>query len=122
AGVSEFSYPVRLPPWMETGRTCRVCVMGTAVVKDEAGAEHVVSFTSVAPNEQLIAVVEPGRLGVELGHGSLTARPGTTVTLPVTVQRGKGLTGAAKVELLLPAHVRGVTAEPVTVAAGGDRA
>jgi hypothetical protein len=122
AGVSEFSYPIQLPPWMETGRTCRVCVMGTALVKDEAGVEHVVSFTSTAPNEQLIAVIEPGRLGVELGLGSVTARPGQTVTLPVTVQRGKGLSGAAKVELVLPAHVRGVAAEPVTVAVGGDRA
>src|SRR5206468_12651395 len=27
AGVSEFEYPVTLPPWMEIGRTCRVCVM-----------------------------------------------------------------------------------------------
>ena len=31
---SEFEYPIALPPWMETGRTCRVCVMGTATVKD----------------------------------------------------------------------------------------
>jgi hypothetical protein len=120
AAVSEFRYPVTLPPWMETGRTCRVCVMGAAVVKDESG-EHVVTFTSTAPNEQLIAVVEPGRLGVELERGSLAARPGQTATLAVRVLRGKGLSGPAKVELLMPGHIRGVTAAPVTVPAGAER-
>ena len=33
------------------------------------------------------------------------------------VGRGKGLTGPVKVELLLPAHVHGMPAEPVVVAA-----
>src|ERR1700757_3008104 len=27
AAASEFTYPVYLPPWMETGRTSRTCVM-----------------------------------------------------------------------------------------------
>ena len=47
AGVSEFDYPVELPPWMELGRTARACVMGVGVVKD-GGAEHYVSYSSVA--------------------------------------------------------------------------
>jgi hypothetical protein len=120
AGATEFSYPVQLPPWMETGRTCRVCVMGTAVIKDEGGSEHAVTFSSVAQNEQLVAVIEPGRLGVELGRESVAAEPGKAVTLPVRVSRGKGLRGAAKVELILPKHVRGVTAEPVMIPADRD--
>ncbi|HYT89163.1 MAG TPA: PPC domain-containing protein [Gemmataceae bacterium] len=122
AGVSEFSYPVHLPPWMETGRTCRVCVMGAGVVKDADGSEHVVTFSSTQPNEQLIAVVEPGRLDVELERGSLAARPGQTTTLAVRVLRSKGLSGPAKVELLVPPHVQGMTVEAVTVGADSDRA
>src|SRR5207249_3938949 len=35
-GQTEFEYPALLPPWMEMGRTCRVCVMATATVKDRA--------------------------------------------------------------------------------------
>jgi hypothetical protein len=120
AGATEFGYPVHLPPWMETGRTCRVCVMGTATIKDFDGSEHAVTFSSVAQNEQLVAVIEPGRLGVELGRESVAAEPGKTVSLSVRVARGKGLSGAAKVELVIPRHVRGVTAEPVTIAADRD--
>jgi hypothetical protein len=120
AGATAFSYPVYLPPWMETGRTCRVCVMGAAVIKDFDGSEHAVTFSSVAQNEQLVAVIEPGRLGVELGRESVAAEPGKAEALLVRVSRSKGLNGAAKVELILPRHVRGVTAEPVQIPADRD--
>ncbi|MCE9532273.1 MAG: hypothetical protein K8T89_14305, partial [Planctomycetes bacterium] len=33
ADKNEFEYFIQLPSWMETGRPCRVCVMGTATVK-----------------------------------------------------------------------------------------
>ncbi len=120
AGATEFTYPVQLPPWMETGRTCRVCVMGAAVVKDFDGSEHTVTFSSTAQNEQLVAVIEPGRLGIELGRESVAAGPGKVIVVPVSVARGKGLRGAAKVELIVPRHVRGVSAEPLTIPAGAD--
>src|SRR5262249_13861951 len=105
---------------MEIGRTCRVCVMATGVVK-EGDREHVVSYSSVQQNEQMIAVVEPGRLGVEVEKTSVRAVPGRTATVPVKVARGKGLAGAVKVELVTGAHVRGVRAEPLTIAAGASR-
>jgi hypothetical protein len=117
AGATEFEYTVQLPPWMEIGRTCRVCVMGTAVVKD-GEREHVVSYSSVQQNEQMIAVVETGRLGVDVEKTSLRATPKGTVTVPVKVARGKGLTGPVKVELVLGTHVHGVRAEALTIAAG----
>jgi hypothetical protein len=120
AGVNEFEFAVQLPPWMETGRTCRVCVQGEAVVKD-GGTEHVVSYTSAGQNEQIIAVVEPSRLGVETGRTSLAAVPGGFVTVPVKISRGKGLTGPVKLELLLPAHVRGVTVDPLRIPADQSR-
>jgi hypothetical protein len=116
AGVEELEYPVTLPPWMETGRTSRACVMVTGVVKD-GGAEHTVSFTSQAQNEQLVAVVETGRLGLEAGPSSLAARPGAEAGVALRVRRGKGLRGPVKVELVCPNHVRGVRAEPVVIPA-----
>jgi hypothetical protein len=119
AGASEFDYPVFLPPWMETGRTARACVMAVGEVKDADGRTHTVSFTSVQPNEQVIAVVEPGRLEVEPDRTSLTAVPGKAVRLAVGVARGKNLRGPVKLELVVPPHLRGISAAPVTVPAKG---
>jgi hypothetical protein len=116
AGVSEFEYPITLPPWMETGRTCRVCVQGVGVVK-EGPAEYVVGFSAIGNNDQMIAVVETGRLGIEASKSSLAAAPGGSATLTVKVGRGKGVQGPAKVELILPPHVHGVRAAPVVIAA-----
>src|SRR5262249_45618479 len=50
ACATEFTYAIQLAPWMETGRTCRVCVMGSAVLRDADGTEHTVSYTSTAVN------------------------------------------------------------------------
>ncbi len=114
-GVSEFEYPIALPPWMETGRTCRVCVQAVGVFK-EGTVEHVVGFSAIGNNDQMIAVVETGRLGIEASKSSLAATPGGSATLTVKVARGKGLTGPAKIELILPPHVHGVRADPVVIA------
>jgi hypothetical protein len=120
ADASEFEYPVTLPPWMETGRTSRACVMVVGQVK-EGDALHTVSYTSQAQNDQIIAVVETGRLGLETGRSSLAVRPGTTAALPVSVRRGKGLNGPVKVELIVPAHIGGVSARPLTLATDATR-
>jgi hypothetical protein len=80
------------------------------------GAEHVVSYTSQAQNDQIIAVVETGQLGLELGRSSLALKKSESVELPLSVRRGKGLTGPVKVEIVLPP--RGLSAEAVTIADG----
>ena len=113
---SEFDYPVTLAPWMEAGRTCRVCVMGTGVVKDPDGTEHVVTYSSREQNDQVIAVVEPERLGLRLDRPTVLADPGKSVELNVEVRRGDGLAGPATVEAIIPRSVKGVSAEPVRIA------
>ncbi len=120
AGANEFEYAVQLPPWMEIGRTCRVCVMATGVVKD-GDHEHEVSFSAIGQNDQIITVVETGRLGIEVEKPSLPLKRGESVTLTAKVSRGKGLTGPVKLELVVPGHVHGVSAEPVTIAADQTR-
>jgi hypothetical protein len=119
AGKSEFIYEAYLPPWMEMGRTCRVCVMGTATVKD-GDRDHRVSFSSTGQNEQLVAVVGPGHLAMELGRAEVAGRVGDTVDVPVRVKRGLGWTGPVRVELILP-HPSGIEAAPITIAADQDR-
>ena len=101
---------------MELGRTSRSCVMGVGVVR-EGAAEHYVSYSSVQQNDQIIAVVEAGRLSVGLEKPAVVAVRGKSVAVPVKVGRGKGLAGPIKVELIAPQHLHGVTAEPVVVPA-----
>ncbi|HLW66998.1 MAG TPA: hypothetical protein VKS79_16915 [Gemmataceae bacterium] len=114
AGVNEFDYPVQLPPWMETGRTSRSCIIGIGQVKDADGSVHSVSFSSVEQNMQIIVVVEPGVLGLELDRSSVRIEPGMSAQLQMRIARGQGLLGSAKIELFGEA---GITAEPVTIAA-----
>ncbi len=118
-GETEFEYPAFLPPWMEMGRTCRVCVMATAKVKDPVdGREHAVSFSSVDQNQQMIVVVGPGRLDIALEKTSI--RADGEVRLAVKIARSKSLTGAAKIEVVLPEHWKGVTAAPLAIPADTD--
>jgi hypothetical protein len=116
-GADEFTYAATLPPWMETGRTCRVCVMGVGVVKDADGSDHKVSFSSVNQNEQLVAVVGPGMVALELPKTSFTARPGKSFTIPVRVKRALGLKGLVTLEVVMPAHMKGLSVSPVVIAA-----
>lgn len=117
-GQTEFEYPAVLPPWMEMGRTCRVCVMAVGVVTDADGKAHTVSFSSVDQNQQMIVVVGPGRLGVRLEKGSV--RAAGEVRVPVTVSRGDGVTGPVTVRVVIPGHWNGVTAAPLTIPAGAS--
>jgi hypothetical protein len=121
AGVSEFTYAAYLPPWMEMGRTCRVCVQGVGVVKDADGSEHRVSFSSVNQNEQLVAVVGPGVIALEAERTSFRAEPGKQFAIAVKVQRGQGVEGPVELELVTPSHQRGLTAAKTTLAAKEDR-
>jgi hypothetical protein len=116
AGATEFEFSVTLPAWMEIGRTSRACIVLVGTIK-EGEHEHVVSTTSAEQNDQIIAVVEPGRLSLELERYSLLAVPGKPAALGLQVRRDRGLTGPVKVDLVLPAHVRGVRAEPLQLSA-----
>ncbi len=115
SGQTEFEYPVMLPPWMEMGRTCRVCVMATGVVKDLDGIEHAVSYSSVEQNQQMIVVVGPGRLDVSLG--SVSVRASDEVLIPITVNRGTDVRGEVAIEAVLPAHWKGVRVLPLIIPA-----
>ncbi|MFM7161885.1 MAG: hypothetical protein ACKO3P_16145, partial [Planctomycetaceae bacterium] len=112
AGQSECEYPVFLPPWMEIGRTSRSVVMATADLDDGTGERQTVSFTSQAQNEQIVALIDPGQLSLDLPGGkSLLAPPGTKLEIPVRIERGTGIAGAAVIEAVLPKHWRGITVE-----------
>ena len=116
-GKTEVEFPAYLPPWMELGRTCRVCVMAVGQVKDADGTEHSVSFSSVGQNQQMIVVVGPGRLDVSLASLTIRGEPGSEARVPVKVTRARELSGAVMVEIAIPEHWKGVTAAPIQIPA-----
>lgn len=121
ADRSEFDYTIFLPPWMEIGRTSRTCVMAVGTVREPDGTEHRVSFTSLNQNEQMVILVDPGQLSIDVDRTTLRCEPGATLELAVKVGRGAGLQGEATVELVLPRHVRGVTVPAIVIPVGEER-
>ncbi len=115
-GETEFDYPIKLPPWMEIGRTSRTAVMAVAEVVDEAGSTHHVSYTSHAQNDQVIVLVDPGQLDLRLSDKSLVASPKSAHEIPFHLGRGQGMEGPVEVRLVMPEHIKGLTAEPVVLA------
>jgi hypothetical protein len=115
AEADEFEYPVRLPSWMEIGRTSRTCLMATGFVATEDGQMHTVSYTSFEQNDQVIVLVDPGRMNIRLERDSLLVNRGRAVPLSVQVFQEPGIRGDVRLELIIPAHMRGLKCEPVTV-------
>ncbi|MBC8353392.1 MAG: PPC domain-containing protein [Planctomycetes bacterium] len=117
AGESEFDYPIKLPPWMEIGRTSRTAVMAVADVKDSDGSTHRVSFTSHEQNDQVIVLVDPGQLDLRLGRKSIVASPKSKQVIPFHVGRGLGIEGDVEVRMVLPEHIQGLISEPIVLSA-----
>ncbi len=115
AGVSEFDYPIQLPPWMEIGRTSRSIVMAVGVLKDADGTEHKVSYSSVIPEDQIILIVEPEILSLESERATLRAQLGTTTPIKLKITRAAQLEQPVEILLRVPSHVRGVKAEPAVI-------
>lgn len=120
-GQSEFDFTVKLQPWMEIGRTSRttLSVMGTVV--DSDGSQHVVSYSSNAQNDQMIALVDPGRLAVSMERRTLRVVPATQATVEFRLQRSNGLKQATEVELIVPKGIQGVAANRISIAPQTDR-
>ena len=119
AGQSDFEFAVVLPPFMEIGRTCRSTLSVSGIVTDPDGSPHKVSYSSNDQNNQMIALVDPGRLAVQLPRTTFATTPGQRLELPLRLQRDRGLTNSVTVELVLPKGCRGVTAAPLEIA--GDQ-
>lgn len=119
-GVSEFEYPLTLPPWMDLGRTSRTNIMLTGQLKDSAGAVHKVCFTTREQNEQLVALISPSLLRIVPQRGSYTATPGGELVIPVQIKRDKAIASPIRIELVLPGHMRDISAEPVVIPADGE--
>lgn len=121
--ADSFEYAVVLPPWMRIGRTARSTVMLLGTVRDFDDTEHRVSYTSGTQNDQIIAIVTAARLSVEIEPATLRLAPQSMREIGVRVRRGSELADQpVRVELVVPRHMKGISAEPVELAAGQEQA
>jgi len=121
AGQSDFEFGVTLPPWMEIGRTCRSTLSIAGVITDPDGTAHTVSFSSNDQNNQMIALVDPGRLALQFPRATMAAKPGAQVDVPIAIQRGSGLSGAVIVEVVAARSTTGSSASRLALAADESR-
>ena len=120
--ASEFDYSLFLPPWMELGRTSRTNLMLTGEAEDAAGVAHKVSYTTRDQNEQMIALVSPSLLRIVAERSSLLVEPGKEAIVPLQIKRDRTITSPIRLELVLPPHMRDISAEPLSVPPGTDSA
>ncbi len=121
AGADHFDYPLTFAPFMEILRTSRTNLMATGIMTDADGSAHPVTYTTERQDEQIVAVVTPGRINLTLDPESVEAEPGKSVTVEVQLNRDKGLTGDVRIELTCPSHIVGVTAAPLVIAGRSKR-
>ena len=112
---SEFVFQIELPPWMQVGRTCRSCVMGVAEVVDHDGSRHTVSYSSQEQADQIVCLVAPRLMSVDAEIQTASIQASRYLQVTVRLNRGT-LAGKAPVELVLPKHIQGIVAEPITLA------
>ena len=117
---NDFEFAVDLPSWMEVGRTCRSTLAISGMVRDADGNSHSISFSSNDQNNQMIALVAPGRLTLQLSKSTVTARPGERIELPIRIQRSPEVAGPVTLELVCAKSITGVSASPVSIASGQD--
>jgi len=115
--ITEFEYPVTLPTWLETNRTTRTILMVTGEVQDEDGVRHKVSFSSGDTRNQIALLTAPCPLNIRAESQSMRATSGEARVLNVTIARGTLSAAPVRIELVLPEHVKGVSADPLTIPA-----
>lgn len=110
-----FDYPLALAPFMEILRTSRTNLMATGIIVDPDGTRHPVTYSTDAQNEQMVSIVSPELMTLNLEPASVLAAPGQSTVVRVRAARSRKLAGPVRVELVCPRHIEGVSADPVTI-------
>jgi hypothetical protein len=116
ASQSEFEFTVELPPWMEVGRTCRSTLLVSGQIRDGQGVLHTISYSSNDQHNQMIALVDTGRLTVQLSKPTVRVVLGGRVEVPIKIQRSPEVFGPVNVELVTSRPDPGVSAASLLLA------
>ncbi len=118
-GQNSFDYTIRYPTEVQLGWTSRAQIMAFGTFRDFDGSEHTMTYTSFAPDDQMISVVTNSLLKLSTPNFSINADAGELV-LPIIVQRHDSLKNVpVQLSLKCPSSIRGVEASPVSIA--GDQ-
>ncbi|MDP6445240.1 MAG: hypothetical protein QGG36_10120 [Pirellulaceae bacterium] len=110
-GENRALYPSFMPEWLETDRTTRMAVLGSAQVADGAGRER---HVMIGADARITMILEGALLKVKYAGPELTVQPGRSFSIPIAISRSVKLTEPVKVELKVPAALAGlVVADPV---------
>lgn len=110
-GATKFDYPVFLPEWLETSRTSRIGLVAIVQAPDVKGNLHYV----MTPVEgQVTMSIEGALMKLSNSANELSVISGRPLEIPLILSRSKILTEPIKVELIVPAELKGlVTAKPL---------
>jgi hypothetical protein len=111
--AEQFDYSIFLPPWMELGRTSRTVLMAAGTLQDFDGSQHVVSFSTLEQNEQIVIRVSSGLLTLASDRESILAQPLGSTPIRLSITRDPSHPWPVRLELIVPPHVHGVKAESV---------
>ena len=112
-GVTRMHYPVFMPEWLETNRTSRMILNAVVKVPDPQGNER---YLLNRMDGRITMSVEGPLLKISHATDELSPLPGESIEIPLTISRSAKLPEPARIELRLPAALRGrFTAEPIEV-------
>ncbi len=110
-GVGSVLYPVTLPEHLESTRTSRIGLVAMAKIPDPKGKPV---WVLAAMDGQVTMSVEGALMKLSPGPEELTASCGEPFAVTLRLFRSPKLTGAVKVEVLIPADLTGlVSAAPL---------
>lgn len=109
--VGKVLYPVTLPEWLETTRTSRIGLVAMAKIPDPKGTPR---WVLTPMDGQVTMSVEGALMKLSRGADEITVACGQGVDVPLKLARSPHLTGAVKVELIVPPELKGlVSAAPL---------
>jgi len=121
-GRTSFDYTIQYPTEVQLGWTSRAQIMVFGTFRDFDGSEHTLTYTSFAPDDQMISVVTNSLLKLSTPNSSFKADV-DEVVLPIIVQRHDSLKNVpVQLSLKCAPHVRGVEASPVNIASDQSEA
>ena len=113
AKAKDALYPCFMPEWLATDKTTRMQVMGMARVPDAKGN---IRYLTKNSNARITMILEGRLMKIAQHTTELTAKPGDTVEIPVSITRTPQFAGPVIVSIDIPKRLREfLTVEPVSI-------
>ena len=113
--ATKILYPCVMPEWLETDRTTRMVVLGTALVADSSGKLRTITKPA---NARITMILEGALLKVKHRAFELTVEAGKSFEIPFEIIQSAKLQKPVKIELQTPSAIRGLlSSTPVILSA-----